>query len=407
MRLPLLLLPFLLTSCIEEYEIPDALVSGAERPLYIDGHIISGGNSTFFVAQATEIGGYKTPVKGAEIIIESDTGFRSDAAEQLPTSEYVVTTGVLNDAHRYRVVVKVGDETYASRWQTLQPAVDIDEVGYTEYADRYLGPDCHLEVWVSASAPDDAPRHYLYTYEENWEIEANDLRDGEILISRVSSTPIPIYYDPEAYPLLTDDSNPYVYCWVKRYSTDINLYSTAELSSNSVVRHTVRSINPDDERISRLYAIDVFQSTISDEAYDYYRLMERLTEDTGTLFAPTPQRLRGNVECVSHPQRVVYGYVNASSTSTKRLFIDPVSLQIVPHNYVGWTYATRNFNTTSLDQWIGNCLGAMRDGHVVATITDWPDRASDFIYLLSPTCYSCFARGGTKDKPAWWPNDHE
>ena len=396
--LPLLLLPLLLTSCIEEYVIPDPLVADAERPLYIEGHIISGGNSTFFVTQATPMYSRQEGVDDAHVVVESDGGFRSDAATCEGMGQYVVPTGTLNDTEQYRVVVTVGGETYASQWQRIMPPAPIDEVNFRE--NEY---NRTVDIRVSSTAPDDAPRHYLFTYEENWEIEsAKDFNYVGFLDHHKNERSI--YFDASFYPLLTFESNPYRYCWKRRYSSNIILYSTQELESNAIRNFVVRSIPANTEEISVLYAIDVHQSVISDEAYDYYRNMERLTEQTGGLFSPTPYRYRGNVSCTTHPDAEVYGYVTASSSTMRRYILDPADLQRTSHYYsVGRTYY-RPLSSGG-PEWRTFCLYMVGQGGVLSVPI--PEKIDPDTYYYDRECFDCLSRGGTKDKPSWWPNDHE
>lgn len=397
-----LLFTVVLVSCIEDYEIDPALIADAERPLYIEGHIISGGNSSFFVTHATAIGPStsaeqaESVVDDAIVTIESDAGFVSDAATYEGDGLYVISSGELNDLHQYRVVVKAQGETFVSAWQRIMPSIPIKEVNH--YENEYANA---VDIRVSTTAPDDAPRHYLYTYEENWEIESKYDFHSWTFRSNEGST---IMYDAKHYPLLTPDSNPYLHCWKHRYSTNIQLYSTAELESNTVKDLVVRSIPARKEEISVLYAIDVHQSVLSDEAYEYYRNMQRLTENTGGLFSPTPYHYRGNISCTTHPDLEVYGYVTASASTMYRYILNPNDLLRIAHNYsTGREF--RKGQNVSREEWISTCLGAMLSGHVVYAPS--VETINESTIYFERLCFDCLERGGTKAKPSWWPNDHE
>lgn len=393
---------FVCSSCIEAYDIDPTDIAADARPLYIEGHIISGGNSSFFVTQATAIGPStsseqaESVVDDATVTIESDAGFTSDAATYEGDGLYVIPSGTLNDLHQYRVVVKARGETFVSAWQHIMPSVPIKEVNFfeNEYANA-------VDIRVSTTAPDDAPRHYLYTYEENWEIESK--YDFHSWTFRTYEGPS-IMYDAKHYPLLTPDANPYLHCWKHRYSTNIQLYSTAELESNTVKDFVVRSIPARKEEISVLYAIDVHQSVLSDEAYDYYRNMEHLTENTGGLFSPTPYHYRGNISCTTHPDIEVYGYVTASASTMYRYILNPNDLLRIAHNYSTGRQFGKSQNE-NLDQWKSICLAAIQSGHVVYAPS--PETINESTVYFDRICFDCFSRGGTKDKPTWWPNDHE
>lgn len=82
----------------------------------------------------------------------------------------------------------------------------------------------------------------------------------------------------------------------------------------------------DSPKIGIRYSILVNQYAISKEAYEYYQMLEKNTENLGTLFDPQPSQLTGNITCVSHPSEVVIGYFDALSEQSKRLFIDKSQL---------------------------------------------------------------------------------
>lgn len=76
-----------------------------------------------------------------------------------------------------------------------------------------------------------------------------------------------------------------------------------------------------DIRISYIYALLVKQWSISEEAYEYYRLMKLYTEESSGLFAPMPSDVRGNLTCISNPDKGVRGFVIASNVKEKRAFV--------------------------------------------------------------------------------------
>ena len=62
-----------------------------------------------------------------------------------------------------------------------------------------------------------------------------------------------------------------------------------------IKEHVITDISIDEPDLQTLYCITVYQSNLSDEAYEYYSQMKSNTEDMGTIFAPMPKEVYGNI----------------------------------------------------------------------------------------------------------------
>lgn len=77
----------------------------------------------------------------------------------------------------------------------------------------------------------------------------------------------------------------------------------------------------------------VRQSSLTPDAYQYYKLFQAQTQNTGGLADTPPTAPIGNVHNVANPKEVVVGYFTASGVSTKSLYIDRKDYQGVPLGY--------------------------------------------------------------------------
>ena len=417
-----LILLTLLTSCIDRIDLGEDVADQYRRQLYIEGRILSGATSVFYVQYTIPMTQTKREyVDDAELRIVSDMGFVSDAAVwNEDDKSYAIPTGTLNTAERYKLVAKVEGETYESDFLTLQPSLHIDKVWFTEHPRENLGHNYwsndHIDIHVSTHGTDADARHYMWTWEEDFEYHVP--YDLSLVHGPLPEGVFPYYatYDPLLWTGLEQHkTNPFYYCWKHGQSSDYRLYSTEDLAQNVIDDVVVASfekqpmvmggmsVNQLSPRFSYLYAITVHQSTLDSVAYSYYRQMEQYTEEMGGLFSPTPYDLYGNIHCTSHPELRVRGNITTSEVSSYRLFISREEVHLkTDYDPVP---------PLDLDTYYGNLSVSemIAQGHAFGTIGPASDyNHAKFKYLFYRPCINCLSvEGSTKQKPEWWPTDDE
>jgi hypothetical protein len=113
----------------------------------------------------------------------------------------------------------------------------------------------------------------------------------------------------------------FYYCWGQDSSKAILIAATGQLAENRVYQYPLINISCKDERLSILYCIDVRQTAIREEAYHYFENLRLNVEQTGSIFAPIPGEIRGNIRCITYPDRPVIGYVEVATTTRKDLYV--------------------------------------------------------------------------------------
>lgn len=416
----LLTLLTLLTSCIDRIDLGEDVADQYRRQLYIEGRILSGATSVFYVQHTIPMTQTKREyVEEAELHIVSDQGFVSDAAVwNEDDKSYAIPTGTLNDTERYKLVAKVDGETYESDFLTLQPSLPIDEVWFTEHPRENIGHNLwsndHIDIHVKTHGDDDAARHYMWTWEEDFEYHVP--YDISLVHGPLPDGVFP-YYDASVWEGLEQHkTNPYYYCWKHGQSSDYRLYSTENLAQNVVNDVVIASfekqptmmggpsVNQLSPRFSYLYSITVHQSTLDSAAYSYYHQMEQYTEEMGGLFSPTPYDLYGNLQCTSNPELRVRGNITASEVSSYRLF--------VPREEVHLKTDYDPVPPLDLDTYYGNIdvIQLLSQGHAFGTIGPPSNSGgkTKLKYLFYRPCINCLSvEGATKQKPEWWPTDDE
>lgn len=382
-----------LNSCIEEYALPEDFSARYTQQMYIEGKILSGGESIVYVMKTMKMNEHEAVsyVGNAKVYIMSDNGFKTETATYTNAGAYIIQTGVLNDEYRYKLVVEYGGNVYESSYQKLQPASSIDEIGFTEDPENN-----QVKIWVSSHGDNSNTPYFMWTFEEDFEYHAlMDMREWSVSVGY-------LMYSKEVYPDVTPTVNPYYYCWTHRDSHDIMLYSSDVLSENTVKEHVVKTLTLDTPDLQHMYCLTLYQSNLSEEAYEYYSQMKSNTEEMGSLFAPMPKEVYGNITCTNNPDIKVRGFISASCTVMKRLFIHASDLK---NTRCSWVSGSKEPHPMMDEGYAAMLRSRMAQGFAVVALR--PDELTDKDDSYTPSCINCLLSGGTKEKPEWWPNDDE
>ena len=388
-----LILLFCLTtialSCVDEYTIPEETAIEYETEIVIEGRILAGEESVIHLSYTTPINSEEetTDILNAQVYVIGQNGYRSEAAEFVIEDDcYVIDTRTLENNTLYAVEVTVDGDTYQSDFQPLLTSPEIDEVTWREN-------ESSVSIYVTTLAEQTDSRHFMWSFEEDWEIHAEvDMRGNYDLI--------PIY-KKEHYPDLTKTRNPYLYCWMHDVSRHILLHSSANLSENQVKNVKLHEIGIEDIRISYIYSILVKQWSLSDDAYRYFSTMKQYTEIDDGLFAPILSDFQGNIRCISNPDKRAHGYVLASNVTTKRIFIYEEDFKHMRSLYsepfcLAKYDKDQPWGLDPVEEWLSPWV-IMRN---IRTQLD------EVLYTWS--CVDCrHTVGATKKRPDFWPNDHE
>ena len=384
----LFILEFVFLSCVDEYDLPKDIDSIYKQELVIEGRILSGEESVFYVTRTIPLtSSMKSDnVTNALITIIGQNGYESQPAEFIEDAKYALKTEELNSNTLYAVRIVVDGEIYQSNFQPLLNSPDIDEVTWKEY-------EGGISLYVSTHNDNENTRCYMWTYEEDWEFHA------EMDIKNTTAIPL---YNEKFYPM-EGRNNPYYYCWGKQHSSLLYIYSTEDLSGNFVRDKELIKIPIDDVRISYIYSMLVKQWVITSEAYEYYRLMKLYTAESNGLFTPMPSDVRGNIVCTSTPEKKVRGFVIASDIKQKRIFIYSADLKLNKSEYTNCLVQIPDLNNK---YWKEGWYNLINTAGFVALTMDGSLTEGSMLY--SGECVDCRkTKGASKERPDFWPNDHQ
>lgn len=357
-----------LTGCISDF-VPK-MVAGNPEILVVDGTITNGETIIkLSVSKNLTDNSFKIDyVDDASVFIETAYRTLPVRAQLTEPGHYVFNQVMLHRDSLYRLRIIHNNEIYLS--ELLHPLItpEIDSLTW-----RKTAKGEPIEIMVHTADTQNQSRFYRWTFRETWEyrspLYANiGYVNGEL-----------VFYDErDTVP------NPKYYCWKRAASTNLILESSARLSENVIRNKVIHSIEPTDNRVQELYFIEVKQFLIRKEAYDYFSNLQRNIDDMGSIFAPVPSEMAGNIRCITADIPVI-GYVDVSTNTNISKYISGLER----------LYEHPRRNCETFDEPTSGALPYY-----------FNEETRTIVYATS-ICIDCTEMGGNKNKPAFWPNDHK
>ena len=283
---------------------------------------------------------------------------------------------------KYALTIQVENSLYQSDFVSPVTTPDIDEITWK------FNDDQSMEIMVSTHDPEGEVNYYRWAFEEDWEVRAAYFS--------------PFLFDPVNRSLIEqniDGPNNTYYCWCSDVSKSIILGSSDKNTEAVIKNKRIHHILTNNSRFSFLYSILVKQYGIDKEAYHYFENVQKNINLAGSFFSPQPSEVRGNINCISNPDETVVGYIVATKEVETRIFIDMEKNEGEDWHNCGDLY---EFPFADL-------LAAYINGLGISYVYNEADQEDEiYIYVCAPLrCTDCTQRGGTKNKPGFWPNNHQ
>ena len=349
----------------------------ANLNLLVVNGVLNGGAgqpTTIHLSRSQEIGdstlGIPVPELQARLVIQGDGGDTYNLQEQ-GNGNYASGNLTLNTAHKYRLRISTANGAqYISDYVPVQQTPPIDSLAWQQQGD--------VTIYLDTHDPSNQSHYYRWDYVETWEYHSP-------LQTLLGVKDHMIY--------LTDSTNQTQVCWESDNSSNIVLATSSGLSADVISHTPIATVTQTASKLSARYSILVNQYVLTQPAYQYWQIIQKNTQQTGTLFDPQPSQLTGNFHRVNNPAEPVIGYMSASSITQKRIFIsysqvsnwDTIALACEqkeipqdPNNFLLY-----NYPDTTFSPYYFVTSGAQ-------------------IMLARTQCLNCLLRGGTNQKPAYW-----
>ena len=389
----LLIATLVITGCKTPYT--PAPTTAVTNYLVVEG-LINISDSTYIkLSRTVNISSSATtkPELKATVTIESNAG-NSYALTELGSGSYAAPSFNLSAANQYRLRIKTSNGSqYVSDFNATMISPPIDSVSWQATTD--------LKIYVNTHDPKNATHYYRWDFTEAWEFHTDFnsqlISDGLKIMPRTPAQQIWECYNGDA-------------------STNITLATSVQLKQDVISQALINTIAPDAQKIGFKYTIGVKQYALTLDAYNYWTLLQKNTEQLGSIFDSQPSASIGNIHCVTNPTEPVIGYISAGTVTNSRIFITksqlpnwvtefvppllqcgPDSLNCCPPPGVTIPPTTNQFVNYKSSQFEGypyiqTPIDSIFKGNPLKAIG---------VLAANPLCVDCTLRG-SKTPPAYW-----
>jgi hypothetical protein len=357
--------------CTKPLELPDTKPNATI--LVVEGDVIAGNNAenTFYLSRLKTLQGKDSiPELNALIEIVSKDGTRWQV-KQVGKGTYKSTLNIPTDKGISLRIQTVDGKVYETPYQTPLVTPAIDSVTYQQVNEG-------MKVFAHTHDPKNNTRYYRWTYEETWERHAwfetyHDYINGSIV-------------DRPA-------SNQIFACWKTAIAPTIILDNSTSLSNDVISYKNITTIPYLSEKLYVRYSILVRQIALSKEAYEFWSILRKNTELTGTLFDPQPSQLSTNITCTNDPSRSAIGYVSVGTIAEKRIFVMNSAMNLWPSkNPDDACESVELPSKTAAENFLKNY-----PTYTVAYLI-----TQGGFGVAMKQCVDCRFNGGTTQKPIFW-----
>jgi len=365
-----------LCQCVQTYISP--YKSPPTGYLVVEGFISIGAQTRFSISRTIGLPGDSAipAVTGASVLVEGSDGAVYPLPEQ-DAGVYGDTLLPLNPALLYRLRIHTAEgQDYLSDFVTCKASPPIDSVNWIYDYRNTNG----VNIFVNTHDPNNGTHFYQWDYQATW-----------------------VYYSPEesfyvydtadntVVPRRPDQFN-YV-CWNSIKNKDLLIDNTTKLAQDVVYEYPLINVPYNSIEISSLYSIQVTQYALTREAYNFLLQMQQNTESLGGVFDVQPTQLAGNIHSLTNPGEQVIGFVSAGTVQQQRIFIAESQL---PY----WEY---DFQCETPNYLVPDVPDSLK---FYFRNNGWmPLEGVPGGYTANQAfCIDCTFRGGTTQRPPFWPN---
>lgn len=365
--LSLLAVITLFYSCRESYE--PKVISQAQSFLVVEGNLNPGNDSTIVRLTKTfklDDTAKLSTINNAQVTIEgkdSSTYTLTNTGNGYYVSPFLDLA--IGEEYQLRIRTSDGKE-YLSNYVKTRHTPDIDSINWERDQEG-------VHIYANTNDPTGNSRYYRWDYNETWEIKTN-------------------YYSRFLYigggtvrPRIFPAEDVSV-CWKYNHLSQILLANSVNLGEDIIYKKPLILIPATNERLQVRYSVLVKQYALDKDAYEFYEIMKKNSEEVGSLFAPLPSELKGNIQCLTDPAEPVIGYITASEEKKKRIFIT------IP----GW-----NFFVSCYSVDVPKSPDSIHYYFGVMGFIPYDDGVINYLGA-PPVCTDCTFRGGSTFKPPYW-----
>lgn len=251
---------------------------------------------------------------GATVTISDNLGNQEILKEQSPGGTYITAAngiqGVAGRSYKLTIKTKAGKQ-YESDAEVLQAAPPILKLYYeytVETGGLNFAKNQGWNVYLDTKDPEVLGNYYKWDW-QHYDFTAvcsqRELKDGSLTGLGCCSN-----------------------CWnITRCFNCISLSSDVNINGQAISRQLIMRVP---YKSTSKYYLEVQQQAISKGAYQFWKSVKGLVNNTGGLFDAAPSSVQGNLHAVNDPSALVYGYFGATGISEQYINVDRSNGQGVP-----------------------------------------------------------------------------
>lgn len=363
------------TGCQQSYTPP--VLKTNPNLLVVEGIINSGpGTITSFTLSRTQMigdsSGAYTPELRAQVTILGNAGDSYTLQDQ-GNGTYTSIPLSLNQTEKYQIKIQTANGSrYLSDTVSVQISPPIDSLAFQQ--NDSTG---NVVVSVNTHDPSNNSHYYRWYFTETWEYHS------EAYAELALQNGLIIY---------TDTFTSTYYCWQSDNSTDILLGNSTALNQDLISQAPLTTIPRGSGKIGIRYSMLASQYVLSPAAYQYWLILQKNTQNLGSLFDPQPSQLTGNYHCLTNPNEPVIGYLSAGTIQQSRFFIQRSQV-------ANWDTVDEASCPIAITGWDQNDYQLY--SYPDTTFGPWYFSGSNLI-LNKRYCLDCRKQGGTTQRPSYW-----
>jgi len=356
--------------CRQSYAPP--VIAHPPNYLVVEGLIENNGeDTTFFTLTRTtalsDTSAY-SPERGARVTIEDSSSNIYSLYETKP-GIYYYPPFTFNKNTKYRLHILTGTrDEYASDYVPLVSNPPIDSISWKRSDDPlHLG----VTLYASTHDPQNNTHYYRWSCDETWQFHVKYNAN--------------ITYVNNAVAFFIDT---FYVCWRSDSSNSIFLASSTQLAQDLIYQAPLQLIPLNSQKLQMKYSVLVRQYALTKDAFNWWQILQKNTENIGTIFGAQPSANPGNIHCLNDTSQLVIGFIGGGNTQKQRIFIS--NDQVQP-----WTY---DDDCPYVIVGLSGIPRLIHDGYLLYK----PDGNGSGLYDAAHNyCVNC-TLSGTNKQPSFW-----
>lgn len=370
----LILIIGILQSCRDPFE-PDLSPQSVDF-LVVEGYIEVSGESQISLGRTSPINSNTAPIleEGARVFLSDNLNLWD--FEEKGNGQYTLN-GNFDPTKEYTLSIWLKN----GKQYTSDPMIPIISPEIEELA--FVQDNDGVEIYISTKGEQEK-QYFMWSYEEHW-----------IFNSGVRSF---LIYEEGSIRIRNEDER-VDRCWKDNINPKIVLQDAARFEDNRILQRELIRIPPRSEKLTNRYSVLVKQRAIDQDAFNFWEILRKNSDDIGGIFSPLPSLITGNIQNTEDSSEKVIGFISMGKSSNKRLYINasevfPWPVFIPEYEYCQILQDTIPPTATAIRD-------AFNNGVVVPAIDIW-----DGIFLIGYRgadyrCVDCTLRG-TNVRPEFW-----